>query len=300
MIRIGTRGSRLALWQAHYTQDLLKQVGLESEIIIIKTQGDNVQHLGFDKLEGKGFFTKEIEDELLAGNVDMAVHSMKDMPTTQPEGLVLGAVSYREDARDILLIRNDKVDTSAPLRLQSGAVVGTSSVRRKAQIMDLNPNVTTKDIRGNVPRRIDKLREGQFDAIVLAAAGLARLDLDVSDLTAMHLHPKEFVPAPAQGVLAYQCRLDDMPTRKMLAQHLHDALVSQVIKVERTVLQMMDGGCHVPLGVYCQRDKNGNYRVEAAFQADGEDRLRRVSLSQSTTVTLADKVYNALLSFTTT
>lgn len=300
MIRIGTRGSKLALWQAYYTQDLLKQAGLESEIVIIKTQGDNVQHLGFDKLEGKGFFTKEIEDELLAGNVDMAVHSMKDMPTTQPQGLVLGAVSYREDARDVLLINNDKVDTSAPLRLQSDAVVGTSSVRRKAQVVDLNPSVSTKDIRGNVPRRIEKLRQGQFDAIVLAAAGLARLGLDVSDLTVLHLHPKEFVPAPAQGVLAYQCRLDDLPTRKMMATHLHDDLVSQVVKVERTVLQKMDGGCHVPLGVYCQRDKNGYYRVEAAFQAADDHNLRRVSISQSTTATLADQVYTALLSSTAT
>lgn len=300
MIRVGTRGSKLALWQAHYTQNILQKAGLDSEVIIVKTQGDKIQHLGFDKLEGKGFFTKEIEDELLAGAFDMAVHSMKDMPTVQPDGLVLGAVSYRADPRDLLLIHNHKVDTTAPLRLQSGCVVGTSSIRRKTQIVALNDTVTTKDIRGNVPTRIQKLRDGQFDAIVLAAAGVSRLEVDISDLTALHLHPKEFVPAPAQGVLAYQCRLDDMQTRKMMADILHDRDVSQVVKVERTVLKMMDGGCHVPLGVHCSRDKVGNYRVEGAY-SDGTGRpLTRVSLSQSTTAQLAQRTYSALTSGTDT
>jgi hydroxymethylbilane synthase len=292
-LRIGTRGSKLALWQANYTKHILDKAGIESEIVIIKTQGDNIQHLGFDKLEGKGFFTKEIEDQLLDGKVDMAVHSMKDMPTSQPDGLVLSAVSYREDPRDTLLIRKDKVDRTQDLRLVKGAIVGTSSVRRKAQILDLNPNVQTKDIRGNVPTRIQKMQDGNFDAILLASAGITRLELDLSDMEVIHLHPREFVPAPAQGVLAYQCRLEDYEVRKVLLK-LHDPDVVQCTNVERKVLKMMDGGCHVPLGVYCERDINNNFHAYAAYQPPGEPNLKRVTLSQSTTFGLAEKVFEEL------
>ena len=292
-LKIGTRGSKLALWQAYFTQDILEKAGIESEIVIIKTQGDNIQHLGFDKLEGKGFFTKEIEDQLLDGSVDMAVHSMKDMPTSQPDGLVLSAVSYREDPRDTLLIRKDKVDRTQDLSLVKGAIVGTSSVRRKAQVMALNPNVETKDIRGNVPTRVQKLRDRDFDAILLASAGLTRLELDLSDLEVIHLHPREFVPAPAQGVLAYQCRLEDYEVRKILLK-LHDSDVAQCTNVERRVLQMMDGGCHVPLGVYCERDINDNFHVYAAYQSPKSEQLKRIALSQSTTFGLAEKVFEEL------
>lgn len=294
MIRIGTRGSKLALWQANYTQVKLQEAGLDSEIVVIKTQGDKVQDLGFDKLEGKGFFTKEIEDELLEGSIHMAVHSMKDMPTSQPEGLTLGAVSYREDARDVLLIKPDMVDRSQNLRLKAGCVVGTSSVRRKAQLLHLNSDISTEDIRGNVPTRIQKLVDGQFDAIVLAAAGLARLQVDTGDLVVVHLHPKEFVPAPAQGVLAYQCHMDDLATRRTLL-HLHDDLVHHCVRVERQVLQMMDGGCHVPLGVHCSQDQMGYYHVDAAYSPGVDAPMRRVSMSQSTVSGLAQKVHAAIL-----
>lgn len=293
-LRIGTRGSKLALWQAYFTQDKLKESGIDSEIVIIKTQGDNIQHLGFDKLEGKGFFTKEIEDQLISGAVDMAVHSMKDMPTTQPDGLVLSAVSYREDPRDTLLIRKESVDLSQDLRLKTGSTIGTSSVRRKAQLLHLNSSLKTKDIRGNVPTRIEKLRSGDFDGIVLASAGLKRLNLDVSDLEVINLHHREFVPAPAQGVLAYQCQSDNIEVRKLML-NLHDEDVAQCTNVERRVLQLMDGGCHVPLGVFCERDINQNFHVSAAFKAEGDKELRTVYLSQSTTFGLAQKVFEALM-----
>jgi len=194
---IGSRGSDLALWQAHFMQDELRAIGHDSEVIVIKTQGDRVQDLTFDKLEGKGFFTKEIEDQLLAGAIDVAVHSMKDLPTTSPDGLLIAGVSYREEPTDTLLIKKEAVDTGAPLRIMAGSVIGTSSARRKSQLADLNSNITTEDIRGNVPTRIQKLRDGHMQAIVLASAGLERLQLDVSDLEVVRLHPREFVPAPA-------------------------------------------------------------------------------------------------------
>jgi hydroxymethylbilane synthase len=170
-IRIGTRGSKLALWQAHFTQAELTRIGVESELIIIKTQGDMIQHLGFDKMEGKGFFTKEIEEALLRGDIDLAVHSMKDLPTQAPEGLAITAVSYRDNPADLLLIRPEALDKSKIFKIKAGAIVGTSAARRKAQLLDFRPDVQLKDIRGNVPTRLEKLRTGDFDAIFLAAAG---------------------------------------------------------------------------------------------------------------------------------
>lgn len=292
-IIIGSRGSDLALWQAHYLQDQLKSNGHESEIKIIKTKGDNIQHLSFDKIEGKGFFTKEIEDQLLDGLVDVAVHSMKDLPTTSPEGLRIAATSYREDPSDTLLIRSEYYDPSESLRLKKGTIVGTSSARRKAQLLDLNPDIGIEDIRGNVPTRIQKLRDGNFGAIVLATAGLNRLKLDVSDLTVVALHPREFVPAPAQGVLAYQTRSDDMTMRKIIGQ-IGNREVAYCTNIERKVLQMMDGGCHLPLGVYCEQDQMGNYHTWAAM-ADGVDKpVRRCKISQSTSVGLADEIFKNL------
>lgn len=293
-IKIGSRGSKLALWQAHYLQDRLQEHNIDSEIIVIKTRGDQIQHLSFDKIEGKGFFTKELEDALLQGDIDMAVHSMKDMPTTSPEGLCLTAVSYRENPADTLLIRKESLDKAQDFRLKSNAVVGSSSARRKSQMTTLRPDVTMEDIRGNVPTRINKLREGQFDAIILAKAGLNRLELDLDDLEVIDLHPSEFVPAPAQGVLAYQCRVQDLPTRRLLKK-IHHSEVSTVTNVERRVLQMMDGGCHLPLGVYCHKDANGYYHVEAYFGKDPDKPGKKVSISYSTTSGLADKVYQSLI-----
>ena len=293
-IKIGTRGSKLALWQATHTQQQLSGIGVAAELVIIKTQGDKIQHLGFDKLEGKGFFTKEIEDALLRGEVDMAVHSMKDMPTTQPEGLVLAGVSYREDPTDWLLIRPEGQAEGPLFSLKEKAIVGTSSARRKAQMLDFRPDITLKDIRGNVPTRIEKLRRGDFDAILLAGAGISRLKLDVSDLKVVKFNPREFTPAPAQGVLTYQCCEADLETRRLIKQ-LHQPNVVAVTNVERSILKGICGGCHLPLGAYCEQDVNGHYHVWAAYAPAWDAPVKRVRLSQSTSFNLAERTLEMLL-----
>lgn len=292
-LRIGTRGSKLALWQAHYTQDRLREIGIDSELHIIKTKGDKVQHLSFDKIEGKGFFTKEIEDELLAGNIDLAVHSMKDMPTSQPKGLCLTAISYREDPADCLVIRKDRATQGQLLQLPTNAIVGTSSARRKAQLRAFRPDVQLHDIRGNVPTRLQKLRDEHFDAIVLAMAGLKRLELDLNDFVAIRLNPKEFIPAPAQGVLAWQTKEDDFSTRRILRK-LHQRDVLACTNVERKVLKLLDGGCHLPLGVYCERDDMGYFHAWGILGQDADQPLRETHLSSSTTHGMAERLFEAL------
>lgn len=292
-IRIGTRGSKLALWQAHFTQDRLREAGIDSELIIIKTQGDRIQHLSFDKMEGKGFFTKEIEEALLRDEIDVAVHSMKDLPTNSPEGLCITAVSYREDPADWLVIRKEKADAQKPLLLPDAAVIGTSSARRKAQMLDLRPDIQIKDIRGNVPTRLGKLRDGHFDAILLAAAGLTRLEISLSEFEVVRFSPREFIPAPAQGVLAWQAREADKPTRRLLKQ-VHQSAVAELTNLERKVLNLLDGGCQMPLGVYCEKDGEGNFHIWAALANGWDQPVRRCRLSQSTKHGLPERVIEAL------
>ncbi len=292
-VKIGTRGSELALWQANYTKQQLESLGIASELLIIKTQGDRVQHLSFDKLEGKGFFTKEIEDALLRGTIDLAVHSMKDLPTASPEGLVITAVSYRENPADWILIRPEALAEDQLLKLKKDAVVGTSSARRKAQLLDFRNDIQLKDIRGNVPTRLKKLQAGDFDAIVMAAAGMSRLELDLSAFYVLKLNPKEFVPAPAQGVLAFQTSVDDLATRRIL-KNIHQPEVSAVTNVERKVLKLLEGGCQMPLGVYCERDEMGNFHLWAAKAETWESPVRRIQLSSNTSHHLAEKVVEKL------
>lgn len=279
----------MALWQAEYLRKQLAAHSIDSELVVIKTQGDRIQHLSFDKMEGKGFFTKEIEEHLLRDEIDVAVHSMKDLPTDSPEGLVITALSYREDPADWLVVRRESVSEGQLLKMKAEAVVGTSSARRKAQILDLRPDVRIEDIRGNVPTRLRKLREGPFDAILLAAAGPTRLGIDLSEFHVVRFSPKEFVPAPAQGVLAFQTKAGDLPTRRLL-KHIHQPDVAARTNVERRVLQLLDGGCHMPLGVYCERDSEGNYHVWAALADNWRSPLRRARLSQSTHHQLAERV----------
>ena len=265
---------------------------METELNIIKTKGDKIQHLSFDKIEGKGFFTKEIEDALLRGSIDLAVHSMKDLPTESPEGLVIAGVSYRENPADWLLIRRERTDTNRPYNLAEKAMVGTSSARRKALLLNVRSDIELKDIRGNVPTRIRKLRDGQFDAIVLAAAGLSRLELDISDLEVVKMSPKEFVPAPAQGVIAFQTLASDVSTRRIV-QQIHQSEVALATNIERKVLNGLGGGCHMPLGVYCERDSIGNYHVWAAKADTWDGSLQRVRLSSSTSFELPEQVLAA-------
>lgn len=252
-IRIGSRGSDLALWQANHVKDQLEALGHQVEINVIKTQGDKIQHLSFDKLEGKGFFTKEIEDALLNNTVDLAVHSHKDLETNPPKDLIIACVSERENPSDLLLIRRESVDDTQKWQLKANAIVGTSSARRKAQVLHHRPDCVLNDLRGNVPTRINKLREGNYDAILLAKAGVDRLQLDLSDFIVVVLDPTEFVPAPAQGVLGLQIREDDQELKAIMAQ-LNHADVADRIAIERGVLNKLEGGCQLPLGVFCDEE----------------------------------------------
>jgi hydroxymethylbilane synthase len=292
-ITIGTRGSDLALWQANYVKAQLEALGVEVTLKIIKTKGDQIQHLSFNKIEGKGFFTKEIEDALLRGDIDMAVHSMKDLPTVSPEGLILTAVSYRENPTDTLIIAPNCTDDSLPLRLKKGARVGTSSARRKAQLLSMRPDLEMVDIRGNVPTRLGKLMTSQFDAIVLASAGIERLELDLSAFPVVELNPKEFVPAPAQGVLAYQTNEMDYDTRRLLKK-IHNSEVSRSTNIERKALNLMNGGCQMPFGIYCKQDTEGNYHVWAAKAESWNSPVVRVNISSSTSYGLAERVVEEL------
>jgi hydroxymethylbilane synthase len=250
---IGSRGSKLALWQAHFVKGELEKRGCSVEINIIKTQGDAIQHLSFDKLEGKGFFTKEIEDALLSKQIDLAVHSHKDLETNPPAGLKIACVSSRANPSDILLIRKECVDSNQKWNLKEGATVGTSSARRKTQFLHFRDDVTINDLRGNVPTRIDKLRQGNYDAIILAKAGIDRLELDMSEFECVELDPTEFVPAPAQGVLGLQIREDDTEMSELMAT-MNDEAVEQRISLERKILNLLDGGCQLPLGAYVTED----------------------------------------------
>jgi hydroxymethylbilane synthase len=252
-VRIGSRGSDLALWQANHVKRQLEDLGCTVDITIIKTQGDAIQHLSFDKLEGKGFFTKEIEQALLDETIDLAVHSHKDLETNPPAGLSIAAVSEREDPADLLLIARSAVDPDESWSLKSEAIVGTSSARRKSQVVRFRNDVTIKDLRGNVPTRIQKLRDGQYDAILLAKAGVDRLQIDLSEFEVVRLDPTEFVPAPAQGVLALQIRDKDEKTSSIVAKMNHSD-VQERIAVERKVLNLLQGGCQLPLGVFCGED----------------------------------------------
>lgn len=264
---IGSRGSDLALWQAHFVEAELKKIGCSVEIKIIKTQGDRIQHLSFDKLEGKGFFTKEIEDQLLSGAIDLAVHSHKDLETTPPAGLQIACVSERAHPSDLLLIRKESSDKAEKWGLKQNAIIGTSSARRKSQLITLRPDCSTKDLRGNVPTRIDKLRQGNYDAIVLAKAGIDRLQIDLSEFNVTVFDPTEFVPAPAQGVLGLQIREEDVELYNILQQMNHPE-VQKRISLERKVLNLLDGGCQLPLGVYC----TDNNQLYVAFAKGAEEK----------------------------
>jgi hydroxymethylbilane synthase len=247
--KIGTRGSDLALWQANFVQEELKAYGVDTEIEIIQTQGDRISELSFDKMEGKGFFTKEIEHALLENRIDIAVHSHKDLETKEHEELIISAVSSRANPSEILIINQSAWDKNAVWELRPGSTIGTSSARRKSQILSLRPDLNLENLRGNVPTRIQKLRDGFYDAIVLAYAGVSRLNLDLSSFQSILLDPEEFVPAPAQGVLAIQTRKEDYPLNRVL-EKLNNKEVQKQIHIERSILKNMDGGCQLPLGVY--------------------------------------------------
>ncbi len=248
-LRLGTRGSDLALWQARrVAASLEERLGLAAEIVIVKTRGDRIQDVAFSKMEGKGFFTKELQEALYDRRIDLVVHSLKDLPTESPDGLEVVAIPERANPADLLLAREGllEVTPANPLGLPDGAVLGTSSLRRAAQVLALRPKLLIKALRGNVPTRIHKLRDGDYDAILLAAAGVGRLEIDLTDLETLELAPEVMLPAPGQGALAIECRRDDELTRPLEA--LHNSEIAAAVGAERSLLQMLGGGCHLPLG----------------------------------------------------
>lgn len=289
-IRIGSRGSELALWQANHVKRQLEALGAEVTITIIKTQGDQIQHLSFDKLEGKGFFTKEIEAALLNDEIDLAVHSHKDLETTPPDGLIIAAVSERENPADVLLIHPSAVAENELWNLKTGAIIGTSSARRKAQLVSFRDDLEIKDLRGNVPTRLNKLVAKEYDAILLAKAGLDRLQLDLQGMVAVELDPEEFVPAPAQGVLALQIRESDKELYDFMQEMNHENIQSQ-IALERSVLNRLQGGCQLPLGVYCPEEG----KLFVAFAHEWESGAQFYEFEGPHDLDMVDVVLEALL-----
>jgi hydroxymethylbilane synthase len=276
---LGTRGSDLALWQARHVADmLLERLGIESRIEIIKTRGDRIQNVAFSKMEGKGFFTKELQEALTDGRVDLVVHSLKDLPTEEPDGLEIVALPERANPADVLLAhRGTRLATPAnPLGLKAGAVVGTSSLRRAAQVLSLCPDVEIRALRGNVPTRVRKLREGGYDAILLAAAGVGRLKLDLDGLDVEILRPEVMLPAPGQGALAIETRLDDPLTRPLV--DLHDREIARHVGAERNLLELLGGGCHLPLGCLAETDDSG-VRLQAVLGVV-DDEVTRATVSR--------------------
>lgn len=292
-IIIGTRGSKLALWQANHIKDELEAVGVHSEIRIIKTQGDNFVNLTFSKLLGKGFFTKELEEELLAGTIDLAVHSHKDLPTEQPPGLVISAVSEREEPCEVLLIHPEAVDISRQFSLRDRAIVGSSSARRRSQLLSYRPDLELADIRGNVPSRVQKLRDREFDAILLAKAGLKRLGIDLSGLHVEELDPQVIVPAASQGVLALQIREADTDLAATL-QKIHHPEVQDTIRIEREILHLFEGGCRMPIGAYCVKE-NDEYLVWVSRAANDDEYPVRYHTRAYDTTGLARRIVDKYL-----
>jgi hydroxymethylbilane synthase len=280
-LRIGTRGSALALWQAERIAALLDaRLGVGSRAVVIKTSGDTKLDLALHKMEGKGFFTKELQEALLEDRVDLVVHSLKDLPTEEPDGLRVAAIPERARSQDVLLARAGtlQVTPDAPMGLAAGAVLGTSSLRRAAQALAATPGLRIEALRGNVPTRVRKLRDGAYDAILVAAAGLDRLALDVSDLDVIELGPELMLPAPAQGALAVETRADD-EVAEILAP-LHDAGIARCITAERRLLGLLGGGCHLPLG--CLAGDDGDAIELQAVLGEVDEAVTRARLARAT------------------
>ena len=268
MIVIGSRGSKLALWQAEHIGEKLKALGIETRIEIIKTSGDQIQDVALAQVGGKGLFTKEIDEALLNGSIDLAVHSMKDVPTGLPAGLTIAAIPEREEPRDALIGCSIE-------ELKDGTRIGTSSLRRSSQLLAVNPRLSIEMLRGNVDTRLRKLDEGRYDAIVLAAAGLRRLG---SQDRIRELIPVEVMcPAVGQGALAIETR-DDGGVAHELVRKLDHADTRICVTAERAMLEKLGGGCQVPIGGYAFLE-NGVIHMRAMVASPDGKRLVRAELS---------------------
>jgi len=261
-LKLGTRGSALARAQSGDVARMLEACGHEVEVVIIKTLGDAQQDRPFADVGAAGIFVREIEYALLDHRIDVAVHSYKDLPTLGPPDLVIGSVPERVDCADRLLVRADQVDKSQGLLpVRQGAVIGTASARRQALLSHYRPDLTCKMLRGNVPTRIQRLVDGQYDAILLAAAGLQRLQRsdalpEPDAYVAFRVDPTEFVPAPSQGALAIQVRKDDADTRAAVAA-TNVAQAERLVATERALQAKVEAGCQIPFGAWCRSTGDG-------------------------------------------
>jgi hydroxymethylbilane synthase len=265
-LRIGTRGSRLALWQANWVADRLRAVhpGLAIDLVEIRTQGDRDRNSPLAAIGGMGLFTKEIQRALADGEVDVAVHSLKDLPTQGPPGLTLGAIPEREDVADALIAPRHRTLAALP----EGATVGTGSLRRRALLLLARPDLIVVGVRGNVETRLNRAIGGELDAVILAEAGLNRLGLDRH--ATERLGPPAFLPAVGQGALGIECRADDARTLARLAA-LDDPTTRRAVVAERRVLADLEGGCMIPLAAFA-RDVEGGLALDAmVIDPDGRE-----------------------------
>lgn len=298
-LRIGTRGSQLALYQARTTAALLEsRTGSTCELVIIKTSGDRLAEAALSEIGGKRLFVKEIEDALLAGTVDLAVHSSKDMPAVLPEGLEIAAVLPREDPRDAIVLPASAPALDGSLdavarHLGPAARIGTSSVRRIAQLARLFPGARFEPIRGNLDTRLRKLDAGEFDAIVLAAAGLRRLGFEAR--ISASIDAAACVPAPGQGIIAIEIRAGDTATRTLVAA-LDDTAATQALAAERAVVRALGGGCQMPIGAYARPAGAGMDLVGLVTSLDGTREVRATASGDaSAALALGDTVARDLL-----
>ncbi len=273
-LTIASRGSALALWQARTVRDTLQAElpGLSIDIEEIRTTGDRILDVPLAKIGDKGLFTKEIDEALLDHRADLAVHSLKDVPTRLPDGLTFGAIGERADPRDALVVRED-MSASTLDELPAGSRVGTSALRRRAQLAAARPDLVVMDIRGNLDTRLAKLERGEYDALVLAAAGLIRLG-ERHRITAF-LDPPSWLPAVGQGALAIMIRADD-PDVEAVVGRLHHAETATAVRAERSLLAALEGGCQVPIGAH-GRVVDGRVRLEGLVADPAGDPLLRGS-----------------------
>ena len=268
---VGTRGSALALTQTQWVIKKMKEKApdLDFEVKVIKTKGDKILDVALDKIGDKGLFVKEIENELLSGEIDMAVHSMKDMPSEQPEGLVIVPPPEREDPRDVMIFREG---ISCIDEIPKGGKVGTGSKRRKYQLLSKREDIEAVPIRGNIQTRIKKIEELGLDAVILAAAGIKRMEME--GLNVQHLEPEDFVPAPAQGMLAIEIRRDDELIMN-IANRMADGTATIQAKAERAFLRESGGGCHMPTGAYCSVSEEGIDMIALMGHEDGSALVKK-------------------------
>ncbi len=288
-LRIGTRASQLALWQANWVKDQLEQhhPGLEVTLTKIKTQGDKILDVPLAMVGGKGLFVKEIEEAMLRDEIDIAVHSMKDVPTLFPKGLALRCITEREDPRDIVVLRPGIASWKD---LPHGARIGTSSLRRKAQLLHLRPDLQMKDIRGNVETRLRKLTEEDLDGVVLASAGMKRLGFQ--NRISEYLSTSTSLPAIGQGALGLESRIDDSEVNALIDFFNHPDTAHAVI-AERAVLRRLEGGCQVPIAAYATVADDRLHLTGLVASVDGQQFLKKsveshVDEAEKTGTSLAD------------